>query len=108
MVAFFIPAAESNEQAERVYEAVCKFHGVAVGENRVRGLSWIHNGQAMSCNVGDAAPAYYRTGDEPVVAIIMRDKVYLVCTENRGVARGEPIYVGENEVQNARYFDPVT
>jgi hypothetical protein len=101
---FFIPHAESAEQAERVLDAVIKFNHAPPQKQRIAALAWQHKGMKMSCEVGGEAPTYYQTSAEPVVAILDCGALYKVCTTNRGVVRGEAIFVGKSGA-TATYFD---
>jgi hypothetical protein len=103
-VQFFIPAAEGAEQAERVYRAIAEFNGAPVSDERIAALSWRHNGEAMSCSVGEPLPSYYRTGSEPVLAILDCGNLYKVCTQNRGGLRGEAVLAGKSYDSHATYF----
>ena len=91
---FWIPAAENDEQAEQVYNAICKHvSGIVLPiESRIRKLFWEHNGKNMECEVGQPLDSYYGTGNEPVVAIIDCTNLYKVCTPSRGVIRGDGIW----------------
>ena len=102
---FFVPAAEDSTQAERVYQAIAKFNHAPVDGRRIRALRWTHKGQQMTCSVGDALPAYYGTGGEPVLAILDCGTLYKVCTENRGGVRGEAVFAGKGDDSHATYFD---
>lgn len=101
---FFVPAAKDNEQAEQVFEAIEKFNYAPRQERRICALAWTHGGKNYSCEVGGEAPGYYGTGGEPVVAILDCDRLYKVCTTNRGVVRGEAIMVGKDGA-HATYFE---
>jgi hypothetical protein len=108
VVQFFIPHAEDSEQAERVYDAIAKFNGAAVSNVRIASLSWRHNGMAMSCSIGEPLPTYYRTGDEPVLAILDCGNVYKVCTPSRGGLRGDAVLAGKSDESHATYFERKT
>ncbi len=101
---FFVPAAESPEQAERVYDAIAKFNGASVTNKRIFALSWRHNGKDMSCKVGEPLPSYYQTGAEPVLAILDCGALYKVCTPSRGGLGGEAVLAGKNHDSHATYF----
>lgn len=102
---FFVPFAEDDAQAERVYSSIAHFHGCSVTPSRISALRWEHNGETMEARVGQALPTYYRTGDEPVLAIIDAGHVYFVCTPNRGGARGEPVMAGKGLGSTPSCFD---
>ncbi|WP_081499538.1 hypothetical protein [Polaromonas sp. CF318] len=101
---YFIPAAENPEQAERVYEAIAKFNSAPLSGARICALTWPHNGIMMSCEIGSQAPSYYGTGSESVVAIFDCGNLYKICTENRGVLRGEAILAGKGDETPPTYF----
>ena len=102
---FFVPAAADAAQAESVYEAFAKFNNAPLNQKRIWTLHWKHNGQNMSCTVGLPLPAYYGTGQEPVLAILDCGSLYKVCTENRGGVRGEAVFAGNGEGTTAVYFE---
>ena len=104
MVAFFIPAAEDGDQAEKVYQATRQHVNGLDSSPRIRALTWHHDGQMRSAEVGSPMPAYYAPGGEPVVAIFDGGPFYLVCSFNRGVAHGGPVMAGKDQAQ-ASYFD---
>jgi hypothetical protein len=102
---FFMPAAEDEEQAERVYNSVVKFNREQlrweVSARRIFSIRWVHEGTEYYAEVGKPAP---RLG-EPVLAIL-ESNAYLICTPSRGVVRGEPMLVGTNEVIHLVDFEP--
>jgi hypothetical protein len=106
MPKFFIPMAETSEQAERVYEATRRHISAPAQHSKIYALSWQHNGQAMTCRVGEPLPSYYRTGDDVVVAIFDAGNLYMICTAERGVLRGSPVLAGKDIQSHATYFDP--
>ena len=101
---FFIPNAPSPQEAEHTWEAVRKFEheqtGWPVAERRIYRLRYRHDGQDLVAEVGQPDAL---TG-ETVIAILS-SHTYLVCTLTRGVARGEPILVGKNEVYEVEDFE---
>ncbi|MBA3773483.1 MAG: hypothetical protein H0X13_13620 [Ramlibacter sp.] len=101
---FFVPNASDVEQAKRVYAAIAEFNGAQVGAQRVYALQWEHNGQAMSCAVGESLPPYYQTGAEPVLAILDCGTFYTICTPNRGGIRGDPVMAGKGYGTTATLF----
>lgn len=90
---FFIPLADSDEQAERVYGSVVEFNNAKSTPRRIFGIGWDHNGTHYHAEVGKQIDAYF--GGELVLAIVESDNLYFVCTENRGVVRGQGIFVGK-------------
>lgn len=105
MVKFFVPAANDREHSQEVYEKIRQFVAAPHQERRISSLSWRHNGMQMQCYVGGHLPGHYRTGDEPVCAIFDCDNLYKICTTNRGVLRGEPVYAGKDEHSQVSYFE---
>lgn len=89
---FFIPAAESTDQAEQVYQSIRGFVGGPLSPRRVYKLTYTHNGKLLHAEVGKPDQLV----GEMVVAILFRDvgNLYFVCTANRGVIRGGPIFAG--------------
>lgn len=102
---FFVPHASDDDQAERVYDSIAKFNGARNSARRISALAWIHNGEAMTCEVGKPPPPYYRCGEEPVLAIFDCGKLYKICTPNRGGVRGEAILAGKDARSQATYFE---
>ncbi|MGX1199326.1 hypothetical protein [Parvibaculum sp. MBR-TMA-1.3b-4.2] len=100
---FFIPAAQSDAEADVVLEAIAKFNSLPLPERRIFRLSFKHNGVRYDVEVGQPAPDYFRAGG-PVVAILGNDPI-CVCLADRGVLRGSPIYVGKNSVLSMEYFE---
>ena len=107
---FFIPAASDDAEAESDYEAIRKFNseqmGATISPQRIYKLSGVHDGKIFTATIGEV---FERLG-EVVVAIILDTKrdCYLICTENRGVARGIPYLSGGNEIKSIEYFDDST
>lgn len=102
---FFVPGAESEEQAESVYQAIAKFVHAPNSSHRIHKLKWWHNGKEMYCEVGSPLPSYYRTGQEPVLAIFDCGHVYKICTPSRGGLGGEPVLAGKDWQSHATYFE---
>lgn len=102
---YFVPHADSPEQAERVRAAVVQFardNGYSPNEERrILSLAYTHDGTDYVAEVDQVEP---RTGEQ-VIMILDAGSVYLVCTPNRGVARGTPILVGRTEVRTGVDFD---
>lgn len=102
---FFIPYADDDAQAERVIAATAEFVGASVPQLRIQRLEYTHNSMPMVAEVGHPVHSYYRERNPIVIAILKRANCYLVCLAERGVARGEPILVGEHAVQGIEHFD---
>ncbi len=102
---FFVPAAEDDAQAERVYKSIAEFVKAPINDERIWKLEWIHNSMSMQCEVGKPMPSYYETGDDPVLAIFDCGNFYIICTTNRGGVRGEPILAGKDYNSIPTYFN---
>jgi len=91
---FFVPYAEDEAQSERVWQATRAFmkdQGHNVHERRIYSIRYHHNGKECFDKVGGMD----RYGYEEILVILETDSVYLCCTKNRGVIRGEPILIGK-------------
>lgn len=104
---FFIPAANSVEERDRVYEAVKKHLTNEVGakfsSRQIYSLNYVHNGKTYKAVVGQE-----ESGDLGMVIAILFDQsrsLYLVCTPYRGVISCSPILVGAHDVQAIIDFD---
>ncbi len=106
MVAFFIPNASDAEQAERVYQATRQNVGGLEAEPRIRALRWWHDGQMRSAEVGSPMPTYYAPSGDTVIAIFDAGAFYKVCSDNRGVFRGDGVMAGKNSQTVVSFFDP--
>lgn len=118
---FFIPYISDRVYSEEVWAGTKKFmedeHHWRPTNRRIFRLDYVHDGKHELAEVGVSHPygwlpdwEYPRdphAEGEHVVAIFETEEggPYLVCTENRGVVRGEPILVGLGEVYNVTYFD---
>lgn len=90
---FFLPAANSDEQANRVYTAIVKHNGAEMMSRKIFSIHWIHNGKPYYAEIGKPVDSYF--GGEVVVAIVENEQLYFICTENRGMIRGQGILVGK-------------
>lgn len=103
---FFVPHAQDDEQALRVWDSVRAFllqQGSPTEERKVWKLSFRHNSKHYSEEVGKLAADLREE-----VLIILRAAnrpLYYVCTANRGVVRGEPYLVGIDHNTHATDFD---
>lgn len=95
---FFIPEVQDRDEADKVYEAIKRFVQEQAGslrDARYYAIYYRHNGKDMKARIGEPEPL---TG-ETVIAIFRTDRdegPFLICTENRGVVRGEPILANGN------------
>lgn len=102
---FFIPLARNDEEAEHVLLGIAKFARRAVPppEEQIFRLHYEHNGKDYIAEVGKPIDVYYGAVG-PVIAILGGNPL-LVCLRDRGVLRGEPIYVNTAAVRTAEFFD---
>jgi hypothetical protein len=96
---FFIPGAETPEQAEEAWLAVKRFTeeqtGWEVSDRRVFRIDYEHHDRQESAEVGRPFRVAEVDGDTPPEClIILESNSFLVCTYNRGAARGMPYLVG--------------
>ncbi|RYU14845.1 hypothetical protein [Nocardioides iriomotensis] len=100
---FFVPGAADIEQAEHLWNATRTFAqdqlAWQVTDRRIFQLNYHHEGKPFVAEVGKPDP---RTGE--TVLVILESNAFLVCTRNRGVVRGEPILVGDEEVRTITEF----
>ncbi len=92
---FFVPAANSSEQAENIWQATFDFmvsQGFSPTERRIYSMKYWHNGKECFDKVGEKD----RYGHEIILIMLETPSVYLCCTANRGVLRGEPILTGKS------------
>lgn len=103
---FFVPKSENEEQAERVYSAIAEFIGVSVVESnkRIYSITYKHNGQNMVATVGEKCDPYYQD-PYPLVVAIFKGNPYKICLKDRGVAKGEPIFVGLGNILTESTFE---
>jgi hypothetical protein len=102
---FHIPAAEDEIQAERILANIAKHISAPVPpvDRRIRKVTWQHNGTRYSAEVGQPIDRYF--GGDLVIAILHSGNCYCICTRDRGVVRGSPIYAGDGESTAIVYFD---
>lgn len=91
MPAFFIPNAADDAERDRVYDAIVRFNGVPAPQ-RFYSISYYHNARHLVATVGEPDPLEGNT----VIAILRdgsyQNAPYLICTPDRGVIRGGPIF----------------
>ena len=86
---FFVPHAEDAAQAERVWEATVEFMrqlGHDVFPRRIYSIRYHQDGKDCFDCVGGKD----RYGTEEILVLLETPSVFLCCTANRGVVRGEP------------------
>ena len=105
---FFIPAARSKQEAESVYENIAEFisEPIVPANERIYSVAYKHNGMNMVATVGKSCDDYYNE-TKPTVIAIFKGNPYKICLADRGVIRGEPIFVGEGSVIRVSFFKPI-
>jgi hypothetical protein len=107
MSKFFIPVAKNKAEEEQVYLGIKKFVAEGVGASlssrRIFRLMHQEGGKQILAEVG----MEYPTNGEQVFAIFYEEElnVYYICTNNRGVEAGVPIFCGEDEVISCEDFE---
>ena len=104
MARFFIPAAETPEQAESIYLAIAKFNQVEMPAHRIESITWTEGGETVEFAVGKPFPASYGIGHEPVMAILEAGSTFLVCSASRGGLWGQPVVVQGRSDMSVAYF----
>lgn len=103
---FFVPHTKDRDQAERLREACQKFlrdHGYeVVMDRRIYSVSYSHDGKKYRDVIGQTSGL---TGEE-VLVIFDGGNLFLSCSENRGVLRGEPVLIGKHWDTREREFTP--
>lgn len=101
---FFIPAAESDAHAERVWIDIRQYmigqFGNDITESRFYSIEYVENGSTMTECIGEPSSV----NGEVVIVIYRTADAYLVCTANRGVAHGKPIVIGRDIVIRKTVF----
>ena len=92
--------------AEEIYASVRTFMSKVAfkpNDRRIFSVSYRHNGKNYVSTVGELEPE-----GEPVIAIFETHNptLYMICTPNRGVVRGDPILAGD--AYSVTNFDPIT
>ena len=101
---FTIPGATSSQQAFDIYVGVRKFiisKGYRPFPAAIASLEYSHNGKKEVAIVNEIT----KINDEKVVLIFECEKLFLICTQSRGVAGGEPIIIGRSAIIQITYFE---
>ena len=98
-----MPHAKSKKQEKTVYESIKKFAKEQlrwnISDRKIFSIRYKHNGKDYYAEVGKKE----QVENEEVIAIL-ESTTYLICTPNRGVARGLPILVGKDEARSVVDF----
>lgn len=102
---FFIPEAKDKQQENEAYSSIKKFVSQQVGgdilDTKIYKINFKHDGKEYSATIGETT----NFNGEMAIAIFEADNLYLLCTLNRGVKRGDPILVGKNLDTSVIFFD---
>lgn len=97
MPEFFVPRAESPEQAEEIWQAIKQMSeaetGWAVTDRRIFRVEYRHNGRDEWAEVGEVF-RFGDPGDDGTCVAILESNSFLVCTPRRGVVGGLPYLIG--------------
>ncbi|AMG31806.1 hypothetical protein AL542_16640 [Grimontia hollisae] len=103
-MSFFVPSAESQEQAESIYQAIAKHIDAPVNDTRIETLTWEHEGQEVVAKVGDKLPDCFGADDEVILAIFDCGDVFKVCTPNRGAVCFDPVVASRPFISSVDFF----
>lgn len=88
---FFIPFAESDKEAESVYDSIKEFlrteYSRFSSDERIYRIEFTRDGIDYIETVGDCS----QVNGEQIIAILQCNGVHHVCTKNRGVLKNEPM-----------------
>ena len=102
---FFIPGTKDNQKAQEVFEGIKKFAqettGWQITNRKIFKIQYYHNNREYIVEVGKLDKI-----TKEIVMVILESNAFLLCTPNRGVLRGSPIYIGTNEVDSIEDFEP--
>lgn len=97
-VKFFVPYANTDEQAEKVWSSVRTFltqQGFSTTERRIRKVYFRHNGQDYEAEVGKLFSDLRE--EATIILEAAHHRLIYLCTPNRGVVRGEPYLIGARD-----------
>lgn len=101
---FTVPAAHSLDDALDIFNGVKKYmnmQGHYPFDKPVQWIEYTHNGIKETAEVNQ----FTVVNKERVILIFECENLFLICTPERGVIRGEPILVGRHEIKKVVYFD---
>ncbi|KXF80660.1 hypothetical protein [Enterovibrio coralii] len=103
-MSFFVPSAESQDQAESIYSAIAKHVDAPVSDARISTLQWEHEGREVTARVGEKLPTCFGCDDEVVLAIFDCGDIFKVCTPNRGAVCFDPVVASRPFVSKVDFF----
>jgi hypothetical protein len=101
---FTVPAASSLDQALDVFNNTKRFmndKGFYPVNKAVQHIEYTHDNKREVAEVNEFATIT----KERVIIIFECKNLFLICTRDRGVLRGDPILVGRDEIDKVIYFD---
>ena len=104
---FFLPGAIDAEAAEKNYQLIVRHLTKAMGpirEQRYYAIYYKDNGEEQVAKVGEPEALT----KEMVIAILRTERdngPFLICTPNRGVARGHPVFADGGPDTRAIHFE---
>jgi hypothetical protein len=101
---FFVPFAESSEQAARVYDVFLKQNPYPPQSGRLFRISFLDRKRWLVAEVGKEIVGWSEK-DGPVLAIIEGENLVTIHTQLRGGLSATPILVSPDEVDERVYFD---
>ena len=101
---FFVPSATSPQQAEAIFSSIATHISAPEQAQRVYKLSWQHEGQTCTCEIGQPLPDVFRV-EETVLAIFDCGDEYQICTPNRGAIKFEPVHAAKATVTDVQFFN---
>jgi hypothetical protein len=105
MPSFFIPLADSPEQAKRVYEVFLKQNPYAPKAGRLYKVSFRDHGKIITAQVGDEELVLPPERCGLVLAIVETERLVTIHTQLRGALSASPILVSPGKLTERVYFD---
>jgi hypothetical protein len=95
MAAFFLPRADDDEQAERLYDALAEFAGCepAPPDQRVQAITFTHEGASWTAQVGEELSGRRTTQQLRRGELIERTETFPSTTRVLAIYPGTPFTV---------------
>lgn len=104
MPKFFIPLAESSEQAERLYAMFAAQNQYPALPGRLCRIKFRFRDKPLIAEVGKEISGFPEYAG-PVLAIVAATELVTIHTQLRGGLSASPILVSPDEVTECVYFD---
>ena len=112
MTEVHVPGADGLETTdEELYEAIVQFaeesQGAKVSDDRIQGIRYREPDPKYEKDMYEIEVGEHHPINNEMIEAILLDELrdcYLVCTPNRGVARGMPILVGDEKIIDIKQF----